>query len=331
MQTPADPVQIGTASSGNAANPAYTLSQFSVQGELGAGAFGVVQRVVNRETGQIHAMKVLEKTKVVQRGLQEQLKREVLTQLRVKHENLVRLQYYFEDAARIYCLLEFADGGQLFAYLKSKGMLPDARAASFFFDTASGLNYLHGLSIAHRDLKPENILLFGGDLRAKLGDFGWCVELTKSEPTRLTFCGTLDYVSPEMLKGEPHDLGVDLWALGVLLFEMLLARAPFAGSSKKETIENICSVKFEVPVGSMSPGAEELVRALLVEQSHSRMRPQHVLSHTWRAAAGRSSGYQAGAEVAGVRLGDEGVVDESQVSELVVSNVPRPKTRSRRG
>ena len=136
-------------------NCEYFLSQFSPVCELGAGSFGVVQKCINSTSGGVYAMKTIEKARVIEKDMGEQVKREVLTQLKVKHKNLVRLHYYFEDAARIYCLLEFADQGQLFAYLKAENRpLPEPRAASFFFDTARGIDYLHSLRIAHRDLKP---------------------------------------------------------------------------------------------------------------------------------------------------------------------------------
>ncbi|CAE7279470.1 ark1 [Symbiodinium necroappetens] len=275
--------------------------------QLGAGSFGVVQKCVNSTNGGVYAMKTIEKARVIEKDMGEQVKREVLTQLKVKHKNLVRLHYYFEDAARIYCLLEFADQGQLFAYLKAeKRPLPEPRAASFFFDTARGIDYLHSLRIAHRDLKPENILLFGDELLAKVGDFGWCVELT--DGPRLTFCGTLEYVSPEMLCGEPHDEAVDLWALGVLLYEMLLSHAPFLGS-KKDLMDRICDVDFHIPKGSMSPGPEELIRGLLVRSGSCRMPLKRILEHEWSLVVCTAQ------DVLAAR------------TELAVGDQPRPKAR----
>eukprot|EP00419_Tripos_fusus_P004447 CAMPEP_0172696160 /NCGR_PEP_ID=MMETSP1074-20121228/27859_1 /TAXON_ID=2916 /ORGANISM="Ceratium fusus, Strain PA161109" /LENGTH=492 /DNA_ID=CAMNT_0013516865 /DNA_START=67 /DNA_END=1541 /DNA_ORIENTATION=+ len=282
---------MAAATAGRSGQPQYTLSQFRADGDLGAGSFGQVRRVVNEETGEVFAMKVMEKEKVVQRGLQEQLRREVLTQLRVRHANVVKLHYYFEDAASIYCLLEYADAGQLFAYLQKhpKGV-PEPRAAQLFADSASGLGYLHSLRVAHRDLKPENILLFGQQLRAKLCDFGWCVELTPENPARTTFCGTMEYVAPEMLTSEPHDGSVDIWALGVLLYEMLLARSPFVGASQKETMERIIAVRYELPKGVMTQGPEELIRGLLQMEAHARMSLARVLRHPWVAAARSETG-----------------------------------------
>merc|ERR1719330_1475715 len=196
-------------------------------------------------------MKVMEKKKVVEHELQEQLKREVLTQLRARHPNIVRMHYYFEDATRVHCLLEYADKGHLFAFLRQfPNGLPEPKAAPLFADSAHGLAYLHGLGIAHRDVKPENILLFGEEPRAKIGDLGWCVALSTERPDRQTFCGTMDYLSPEMWSGEPHDTAVDLWALGVLLYEMVLARPPFAAKSAAEAMNLICEAKPKLPEGS---------------------------------------------------------------------------------
>eukprot|EP00927_Polykrikos_kofoidii_P011926 TRINITY_DN15102_c0_g1_i1.p1 TRINITY_DN15102_c0_g1~~TRINITY_DN15102_c0_g1_i1.p1 ORF type:complete len:646 (+),score=112.75 TRINITY_DN15102_c0_g1_i1:37-1938(+) len=268
------------------AAPPYELEQFEVIREVGKGSFGLVKEVRKRDTGDPFAMKVLDKQHIVERNLQEQLKREVLIQLRVNHANVLRMHYYFEDTSRIYCLLEFADGGQLFRYLKQHegGRVPQARAASFFADVARGVEYLHGERIVHRDLKPENVLLFGKDLRAKIADFGWCAELTVERPSRNTFCGTLDYVAPEMLQGEPHGLAVDLWALGVLLYEMLLGRAPFTSASKKQTMEQICAANLAVPNGLTLPeGAESIIRSLLKLEPRSRTLASAVSNHPWLA------------------------------------------------
>jgi len=267
--------------------PAYSLSQFKTLRELGKGSFGVVNQVVHEETGEIFAMKVLDKKKIVERGLQEQLKREVLLQLRTQHTNVVRMLFYFEDSKEVFCLLEHADGGHLFSYLtKHDGGISEPRAAAFFEETARGLEYLHNLGIIHRDLKPENILLYGEALTAKIGDFGWCVELNAQNPERKTFCGTTDYMAPEMLLNEPHDTSVDLWALGVLLYEMLVGRAPFAAQSKRETMERICHAKFDLPAGTVSEEASELILGLLRKAKSERKSLNEVLSNPWVASRG---------------------------------------------
>jgi len=283
----------------------YALEDFKTVKDLGNGSFGVVKQVIHKETGEAFAMKVLDKQRVVERGLEEQLKREVLIQLKTRHPNVVRMHYYFEDPTTVRCLLEFADKGQLFAYLRRNVTgLPEPRAAQFFADSASGLAYLHSLGVAHRDVKPENILLFGDNLRAKLGDLGWCVELTAERPDRHTFCGTTDYLSPEMVLNEPHDASVDLWALGVLLFEMLVARAPFAAPSQKEAIEKICAAQVDIPPSAMSPGAAQLVTGLLRRSPRDRLPLSQVLAHPWVATL-------AGTVRPGASLDDTSVVEHA--------------------
>lgn len=277
------PERAGGSSSSSTARPRYTLDQFQTTGELGAGSFGQVQKVVNVQSGEVFAMKLLEKARVRLKGLEEQLRREVLTQVKVQHPNVVRLHYYFEDAAKIYCLLEFADRGTLFEKLKRLGPkgLEENAAARHFKDTVSGIGYLHGINVAHRDLKPENILLYGAKEVAKIADFGWCVEITEEAPERSTFCGTLDYLSPEMLMSEPHGTPVDLWALGVLLYEMLLAKAPFAHSSQKEAMDRILAVRYCVPPGSIPRAAETMIHGLLVRQPSARMSLEKLRRSPW--------------------------------------------------
>merc|ERR1719421_1084045 len=138
---------------------------------------------------------------------------------------------YFEDRESVYMVLELADH-QLARYLRSRGPLPEPEAADFVRQTAEGLLYLHGLGIIHRDLKPENLLLKGSENEIKIADFGWCA-LIKANESRKTFCGTLDYIAPEVLRGDEYSFGADVWALGVLLYELRTGRAPFAAKSQK--------------------------------------------------------------------------------------------------
>lgn len=273
----------------NEMRPLYRAEEFQFETTLGKGSFGTVNKVLHKQSGNIYAMKVVEKKLLVEKQLEDQFKREVVTQLKANHTNVVRMMYYFEDRDTVSCLLEYADQGQLFAYLKKQpGGLPEPRAASFFRDTARGVQYLHSLCVIHRDIKPENILLFTEALTCKIADLGWCVELTQDRPERLTFCGTMDYLPPEMLYDEPHDFSLDMWALGILLFEMLVARPPFVGSSPKQIAEQICNGDLQIPSGSMSEGPAEIIRGVLVRDRSHRWPIEKVLSHPWMISLGGS-------------------------------------------
>ena len=153
------------------------------------------------------------------------LRREVEIQTRLRHRNITRLNGYFHDAKNVYLILEFLPGGELYkAVAKAGGCVSEAQARLFMSDVASAVAYMHQRHVYHRDIKPENLLL-GESGRVCLGDFGWAVHAPAPHSTRFTLCGTPEYLSPEMVSGtRGHDRAVDLWALGVLLFELLVGR-----------------------------------------------------------------------------------------------------------
>lgn len=123
---------------------------------------------------------------------------------------------FFHDDQRIYLILEYASGGTLFNALKRVTKFDEPTSAKYISCLVSALKYLHGRNVIHRDIKPENLLL-GHDDQLKIADFGWSVHEPHS--LRTTLCGTMDYLSPEMVEGKPHTNAVDLWSLGVLAYE----------------------------------------------------------------------------------------------------------------
>ena len=134
----------------------------------------------------------------------------------------------------MYLVLEYAEGGNLFYYIRNtRKRLSEQEVFQYFYETCSGIDFLHKAGLIHRDIKPENLLLSPllGDKNQfclKICDFGWCVE---SDEPRSTFCGTLEYMAPEMLQNEPHTNTLDLWSLGILLFELFHGNAPFTGKT----------------------------------------------------------------------------------------------------
>ncbi|KHJ83883.1 hypothetical protein OESDEN_16410 [Oesophagostomum dentatum] len=131
-----------------------------------------------------------------------QVKREIEIQYHLRHPNILRLKGYFHDPQRVYIILEYADGGELYTRLKKKGKLSEYEAARCVRQLADALKYCHDKGVIHRDIKPENILLDQKG-NVKIADFGWSVVSNHSR--RLTVCGTLDYLPPEMISGKPHD------------------------------------------------------------------------------------------------------------------------------
>jgi len=263
----------------------YRLEDFEDLGPIGHGSFGDVRKVMDRSKGTAFALKVIAKEKLEKHEMRGYLEREVRTQLRLRHPNILTLHQRLEDSKSIHLLLELAVGGSLYqALARSPGRRFSAdRAASTFAQVSSALHFLHRNDVVHRDVKPENILICEGDV-AKLADFGWCAEVAVDASSgRQTFCGTFDYLSPEMLRGDPHGVGVDIWALGVLLFEMLEGKAPFAARSQADCFQNILKVNFSV--SSAPASAADLIGRLLVRDPSQRIGLAAALQHPFAAAA----------------------------------------------
>eukprot|EP00930_Biecheleria_cincta_P086517 TRINITY_DN7579_c0_g1_i1.p1 TRINITY_DN7579_c0_g1~~TRINITY_DN7579_c0_g1_i1.p1 ORF type:complete len:754 (-),score=122.50 TRINITY_DN7579_c0_g1_i1:97-2358(-) len=249
---------------------------------LGSGSYGEVTKVRHRSTGEIYAMKAVPKKKILEQGMQAYLLSEVRTQIQLAHPNIVQLHYYYETEHNVLLLLEYASGGSLFSLLRRRGILPEHDAARYFADVAVALNHLHRHGIVHRDLKPENILMCGENhCKAKLADFGWCAELSMDAGAmRQTFCGTPDYLSPEMVQHEPHDKGVDIWAAGVLIYELLTGKPPFAASTTFKAMNRIIKVDLQVPIG-VPPLATDLIQKLIVREPAKRLCLKEAIRHPW--------------------------------------------------
>lgn len=199
---------------------AWSLMNFDIGRPLGRGKFGNVYLAREKETRFVIALKVLFKKQIANQGIEHQVRREIEIQSHLRHPNILRMYGFFHDDQRIYLILEYAAGGTLFNAMKSEKMFSEQKAAKYIKSMISALLYLHERKIIHRDIKPENLLL-GHDDQLKIADFGWSVFEPNSH--RTTLCGTMDYLSPEMVKGLPHDQNVDLWSLGVLTYERELS------------------------------------------------------------------------------------------------------------
>jgi aurora kinase A len=197
-------------------NKSWSLVNFDIGRPLGRGKFGNVYLAREKETKFVIALKVLFKKQISSQGIEHQVRREIEIQSHLRHPNILRMYGFFHDEQRIYLILEYAAGGTLFNALKKEGKFPEAKTAQFIKSMISALSYLHNRDVIHRDIKPENLLL-GHDDQLKIADFGWSVFEPNS--LRTTLCGTMDYLSPEMVQGKPHAKAVDLWSLGVLTYE----------------------------------------------------------------------------------------------------------------
>ena len=257
----------------------WQLSDFDIGKPLGRGKFGNVYLAREKNSKYIVALKVLFKSQLQKAGVEHQLRREIEIQSHLRHTNILRLYGYFYDQTRVYLILEFAAKGELYKELTKQKFFGEQRTAGYIASLANALSYCHSKHVIHRDIKPENLLLgINGEL--KIADFGWSVHAPNSR--RKTLCGTLDYLPPEMLEGQPHDSNVDLWSLGVLCYEFLYGRPPFEAPGHNDTYKRITRVDLSFPsYPAVSEQAKDLMRRLLVKAPKDRLPLQQLRSHPW--------------------------------------------------
>ncbi|RHY32719.1 hypothetical protein DYB32_002301 [Aphanomyces invadans] len=263
----------------------WKLSDFDIGRRLGRGKFGSVYLVREKKSQYIVALKVLQKAQLSKANVEHQLRREIEIQSHLRHKNILRLFGYFYDEKRIYLIIEFAAHGELYKKLQKAGRFSEERSARYVRDIALTLAFMHSKHVIHRDIKPENLLIgFHGEL--KLADFGWSVHSPTSR--RNTLCGTLDYLPPEMVENKPHDEMVDVWTLGILMYEFLVGTPPFEGEGTTETYQRITSVDLQFPP-HVSALARDLLTKILRKNPQDRLALDKIVQHPWITRHCRSS------------------------------------------
>ena len=283
---------------------------------LGSGSYGEVKLVKNKTTNKLHAMKIVNKKSVEQEASLDIIIREISVHKELNHPNIIKLNDSFEDREFIYLIIEYAESGSLFQQVHEGQKLSEETARKYFLQTIIGIMYLHENHIVHRDIKPENILIDKND-NVKICDFGWCV---KGEEMRSTFCGTLDYMAPEMIKGQKHSFEVDIWALGVLLYEILHGYSPFEALKEADKCQNIANAKF-IFEKSISENAKDLITKMIQIQPNNRIKLNEALTHPFFAVTVNNSSLQIGAAFRSYVQNygmDEGIVEEIKGNECTV-------------
>ncbi|KAF9679881.1 hypothetical protein SADUNF_Sadunf06G0061700 [Salix dunnii] len=221
----------------------WSIADFEIGKPLGRGKFGRVYVAREAKSKYIVALKVIFKEQIDKYNIHHQLKREMEIQTSLSHPNILRLYGWFHDEQRVFMILEYAHGGELFKELRKCGYLSEKKAATYVASLANALAYCHEKDVIHRDIKPENLLL-DHEGRLKIADFGWSVQ---SRSKRHTMCGTLDYLAPEMVENKAHDYAVDNWTLGILCYEFLYGAPPFEAESQRDTFRRIVNVDLTFP------------------------------------------------------------------------------------
>ncbi len=254
-----------------------SLNDFKRLGILGSGTFGRVTLEKHKKTGKLYALKAMLKSELVAQKQQVNVCTEKKLMIQCVHPFILRLYHTFKDSKRLYMLLDFVQGGELFTVIHTpqRDGLPMASSKFYAAGVLLGLAYLHHKNIAYRDMKPENCLVDAQGY-PKLVDFGFSKIIEKKS---YTLCGTPEYLAPELVYGRGHDKSVDYWAFGILIYELTVGYSPFCDPSLDQTIicRNIVSGKLSFPSqgfgkkGVYDPKCKDIVKKLLVRDSKLRL------------------------------------------------------------
>lgn len=245
------------------------VDSFDLLKVLGRGSFGKVMLVRKKDTGQIYAMKILKKSMIIARQQVDHTRAERKILEALQHPFLMGLRFAFQTSTKLYLVMDYYKGGELFFHLKNKRRFSEAEAKIFVAEVAAALGHLHSLSFIYRDLKPENILMDEHG-HVCLTDFGLSKDVDPDNPEATTFCGTPEYLAPEILRGGGHGKAVDWWSLGILLYELTVGIPPFYSQNVNEMYHKIQHGALRFPP-FLSEDCRDLIIALLNRNPEARL------------------------------------------------------------
>ncbi|CAM8886439.1 hypothetical protein QQ045_026428 [Rhodiola kirilowii] len=259
-----------------------SVGKYELGRTLGEGTFAKVKFARNTLTGEPVAIKILDKEKVLKNKMAEQIRREIATMKLIKHPNVVRLFEVMGSKTKIFIVLEFVTGGELFDKIVNHGRMKEDEARKYFQQLINAVDYCHSRGVYHRDLKPENLLLdASGNL--KVSDFGLSAlsQQVRDDGLLHTACGTPNYVAPEVLEDGGYDgAPADVWSCGVILFVLLAGYLPFDDSNLMNLYKKISSAEFSCPPW-ISFGAMKFLTKILDPNPLTRITIRDILKDDW--------------------------------------------------
>lgn len=258
------------------------VGKYELGRTIGEGTFAKVKFARNSETGEPVAIKIIDKEKVLKHKLVEQIKREVATMKLIKHPNVVRLYEVMGSKTKIFIVLEFVTGGELFDKIVNDGRMRESEARKYFHQLINAVDYCHSRGVFHRDLKPENLLLdqFGN---LKVSDFGLSAlsQQVRADGLLHTSCGTPNYVAPEVLQDRGYDGSTaDIWSCGVVLFVLLAGYLPFEDDNLMNLYNKISTADFTFP-SWISFEARRFLTKILDPNPMTRITMSEILEDEW--------------------------------------------------
>ncbi|XP_072307705.1 calcium/calmodulin-dependent protein kinase type 1D-like [Eucyclogobius newberryi] len=255
---------------------------FDFKAKMGTGSFSEVYMVREKATGKLFALKCLRKKHLAHSNLEN----EINVLRRIKHENVIGLEDFYESRTHYYLVMQLVSGGELFDRIVEKGVYTEKDASSVVKQVLQAVSYLHNNSIVHRDLKPENLLYYNSDENSKImvSDFG--LSKTLEHGVMSTACGTPGYVAPEVLAQKPYSKAVDCWSIGVITYILLCGYPPFFEDSETRLFSKIMRAEyaFHSPFwDDISESAKEFIKNMMEKNPVKRFSTEEALRHPWIA------------------------------------------------
>ncbi|XP_023240970.1 putative protein kinase C delta type homolog isoform X4 [Centruroides sculpturatus] len=248
----------------------YTIDDFNFIKMLGKGSFGKVMLAEMKGQNRYFAVKCLKKDVVLEDNDIEctMIERKVLA-LGSNHPYLCKLYCTFQNESHLFFVMEYLSGGDLMFHIQQIGRFDQDRARFYSAEIVCALKFLHRKGIVYRDLKLDNILLDNSG-HVKISDFGMCKTGIKNDRRANTFCGTPEYIAPEIIKGQTYNQSVDWWSFGVLLYEMLIGQSPFNGTDEDELFWSVCNEEASFP-RFISKEAKHIISLFLIKNPERRL------------------------------------------------------------
>ena len=249
---------------------------------LGKGAFGEVWKVTHENSKKVYCIKMMTKRDIFEQKLINQINKEIGIMYNINHPYSVKLYNHFEDNEKLYLIMELASNGNLYNFIqnnKNQKIKTKEMIKKIIIQVIEIIKYLHSLDIIYRDIKPENILL-DKDYNVKLCDYGWASYLSKGQFCS-AYCGTPEYVSPEVIKKYPYNEKVDIWGIGVLIFELVFGYPPFTSNFNEDRFNNIKEGKINWPKDLNDMELKDLIGKILKVNPKDRISLDEIEKHQW--------------------------------------------------
>ncbi|CAI9101087.1 OLC1v1038333C1 [Oldenlandia corymbosa var. corymbosa] len=299
-----------------------TVGRYELGKTLGEGSFAKVKFARNIQTGDSFAIKIIDRDRVLRHKMVEQIKREISTMKLIKHPNVLKLIEVLASKTKIYIVLEYVDGGELFDKIAKYGRLKEDEARRYFQQLINAVDYCHSRGVYHRDLKPENLLLDSYGV-LKVSDFGLSAfsKQVREDGLLHTACGTPNYVAPEVLTDKGYDgTSSDVWSCGVILFVLMAGYLPFDEPNLVALYRKIQKADFSFPAW-FSSSSKKLIKRILDPNPMTRMTIPEILENDWFKKGYKPPKFE---QEEGISLDDVDAVFNDSEEHLVTERKEKP-------